>query len=390
MVAASYNERDIIGVSTGFLSFFGRGGSLGQTVFSPDANLIEIDIMRGNEKIAKTVLRGEPKKILDKKSTNDPKFSAFARQYPLIFEQGPIHAGQLTNRLPGENPRAGGITRKRRLLELAISKHMEHIRRTVRTCEVLAAQAILTGIMDAIIGTSDTGQQYDFQRNSAHTVTVGTEWNNAASDPLTDDIDPNCDKIRQNGHLTPDMMILGSSAMSAFINHADVIAQADNRRFELIQVSTNNPVPPRFAGFVEAGFIARGRLRTPAGYELWLFTYIDSYQNDAGTAVKFMPADKVLICSSSARCDRYFGPPEMLPLHSARILWMAEMLGVNIAAQTTPMNIKGGEKGVPAAAFFHNAFPGPDDSHIVMETQLAPIFAPVSTDGFVLLEGVFV
>ncbi len=384
-----FDEKQLIGVPTGFLSMFGRQATGAKTLFSPNANIVEIDIMRGNEKLAATIQRGTEAVSLggNKKTTATQKFTTFSRQYPLIEETAPITADQLNSRVAGENPYAK-LTKGDRARLLALEHHQEHVRRITRTMEFLAKESVLNGTHPAIIGTSNTALIYDFKRLAAHTITVGTGWNQASPDILGD-IDGGCEKIRENGHVMPDFIIIGGTAMGSFIADTTVLALADNRRIELINVSTNNPVPDKLAHMVAGGFVARGRLRTPKGYELWIFTYVDTYQNDAGTAVKYMPDDEALIGASQARCDRYFGPSETLPpsLSSHREQLYQGLFGIGSANILAPPNIKNMGAVINPAMFYNDAYHGPDGKNIIIRTQAAPIFATTMTDAFVQLNG---
>lgn len=384
-MAAMYNERDIIGVPTGFLSFFGRGGALGDTLFSPDSNLVQIDILRANLKIAALIHRGGASTSVDIKATSGDKHTEFSRAYPLAEEVDSINANDLNFRVAGEPFFEINLTKRDRLRVLASRKHNENIRRLVRLWEVLASQSILTGQMEGIFGTANSDLIYDFRRNASYVATPSPVWD-GVSPTILADIDGRCDFVRENGHMTPDMAVMGSDIIEPFLTDTTVLSVADNRRFELINISTNNPVPDEFATFVAGGMIPRGRLRTPKGYTLWLFSYIDTYQNAAGTHVKFMPADEMLICSSKARCDRYFGPSDVLPLTSQKTAEFMELLGFSLASPPMPQNIKGAAGRVPVAAFYHDAYEGGEGKTITVRTQCAPIFAPVSTDAFAKLE----
>jgi hypothetical protein len=386
IMVEAYDEKSIIGVPTAGQAFFGRTENGSNTIFSPNSNVIDIDIVRGNEKIAALVPRGTVSRHLGslQKNTRVEQGSSFSRKYPLAIEEGDIGAEQLTNRLMGENPYAN-TTKQERLRALASKQHTENMRRMIRLFEVLAWQSLLTGKQDAILGTSNTDLQYDFRRNAAHTTTVGTAWSTITADILGD-IDTACFKIRQNGKMIPDMMTLGSTAMDGFIKNTEVKSEADNRRYELIEVSTNNPVPPRYARFVEAGLIPRGRLRTPKGFSLWMFTYIDNYTNDAGTAVKYLADDLVLINSSDARADRYFGPDETLPSIPMRDMFYTQMFGISPNANPIPPNVKNPGAIIRPEMFYCDAYASNDWMRVTARTQSAPIFATTATDGFAVLD----
>jgi hypothetical protein len=380
----AFDERNKIGVPTGFQSFFGRPETGGSTYFSPDSQVVDIDILRGNERTAMLILRGtNARPISGQKNTNEQKYSSFSRTYPLVEEEGDISADQLNRRLVGENPYQS-MTKLDRLRQLALNQHNEQIRRIVRLFERLSAEAILTGKHPAILGTTNTDLIYDFLRNPENTEAVGVGWNQSGA-VILEDIDKICETGRKNGHVNFDMAVIGGDAMDAFLKDENVQLQADNRRFELIEVSMNNPVPPRFARFVEGGFMPRGRLRTPKGYEIWLFTYTDIYTDSAGDAVKYMPEDQALFAYSGARCDRYFGPSELLPMAASRAAWYQETFGFNPAMPPIPPKIDGAAGVINPAMFYCDAYPGASQKTLTCRTQTAPIFVPVMTDGFGLL-----
>ena len=278
------------------------------------------------------------------------------------------------------------MTRMDRLRYHALKIHHENVRRQVRLFEVLAAQSVLTGKQDAILGTTNTDLQYDFRRNSTHTVTVGTSWAGGSADILGD-IDAGCAKVRSNGRTMPDMMVLGSTAMNSFVKDTTVAALADNRRFEFLQVGRNNPMPQKFQRFVDGGFIAQGVLRTPAGYELWLFTYLDIYNRPSdGAATKYMPDENVIIASSMARCDRYFGPPENLPMVPMREALYRDYFGFDPMQPPMPAKMRAAGNVIDPAMFYCDAYVSGDWKKITIRSQSAPIFATTMTDAFVVLD----
>jgi hypothetical protein len=383
-MAKQFDDREMIAVTTAGQAFFGNPAAGGRTIFSPDANVVDIDIVRGNEKIAALIPRGAISRTLGDKQSDmqNGKMTAFSRKYPLSEESGNITGDMILNRIPGEQAFAT-MTRFNRMRYHALNIHLESIRRTVRMFEVLAWQSVTTGKQDAIIGTSNTDLQYDFRRNSTHTVTVGTSWSTITADALGD-LDAMCKKIRANGRITPNMCVMGDTAIDNFIKNTAVQTLADNRRFELIDVTTNNPVPPEFNRFVEGGMIPRGRIKTPKGFTLWIFTMTDGYDNSSGTFTKYLADDKVLIGSSKARCDRYFGPPENLPIDSVSRAFYAEYFGFNQDAPPMPLVRSAG--GVIDPNMFYCDAEKTDRKKVTIFTQSAPIFATTHTDAFGLID----
>ena len=383
-MAGLFDERQVISVPTGFQAFFGNPESGSLTHYSPDANAVDIDIIRGNKKTAALIPRGMVARPLGSKQKNltSGKFTAFARKYPLAEEEGDISGDEILFRQAGESPYSGR-TRLDRMRDRGYGIYAESIRRIVRLFERLAAQSILTGAQDAILGTTRDDMKYDFRRKSSHTVSVETEWDDGGD--ILADIDAACDQIEANGNADPDFMGIGGGAMDALVRDTTVQILADNRRFELIEVSTNNPVPPRFNRFVKAGWTPRGRLRTPKGYTLWAFTYNRTYTNDSGTATKIMPEDQAFICSTCARCDRYFGPPETLPMIDQRVRLYQELFGFNPLAPPLPANIQNPGSVVDPSMFYCDCYASPDWKRVTIRTQSAPIFATTQTDAFVTL-----
>lgn len=377
------DENVTIPTSTAFQSFFGRAA--GRTLFSPDASLVEIDISRGNEKTALLIKRGTNARPLSgQDNTKTQNYTTISRSYPLIEEEGDIEADQLNRRLRGQNP-YDKLTKGQKVQMLAFEHHSEQQKRIVRACERLATQSILDGEMDAIFGTSDANFKYDFYRKATHTFTVSNLWDSGSQDIFAD-IDSACQLVREDSPgMNPDIMVMGATAMDAFLSDADVLAKSDNRRFELILVSDKDTVPPKFKFLVDGGMIYRGRIVTPAGFALWLFTYIDGYTNSSNAFVNYMPARKVLITSSDARCDRYFGPSEMLPPTSSRDQWIREMFGFDASLGIRPALIKNVNAVVSPAMFYFDAYQSIDNKRLTVRTQAAPIYAPITTDAFVTM-----
>lgn len=379
-----FDERQIIAVSTVAQAFFGRPENGSRTVFNPDSAVVDIDIIRGNERLAALVPRGLNGRNLGdgQKDTTQELFSNINRIYPLIEEEGNIDGNQLLFRRPGENPYSGQ-TRLDRMRGHALDIHQEHIRRIIRLNEYLAYQSLLTGKMPAIFGTTDTNLLYDFLRPAGHIAAAPLKWDNASSDPLGD-FDTAAGLIRSAGKAKADIALIGTGAMNALINHADIKALADNRRFELIQVGVN-PVPPNLQRFVDAGAIPRGRLATPAGNEFWLFTDLNVYTNAAGTATLYMPTAEALFAASSARCDRFFGPPEMLPNIPMKDQLYQQLFGFAPGLEPMPPNVKDVARAVNAAMFYFDAYLPEGWKRVSIRTQSAPIFATTQTDAFVTL-----
>lgn len=385
----SYDERMMIEVPTGFLSFFGNPANGGRTTFSPDSNQIEIDILRGNEKIAALIPRGLVSRTITGKpeTRTEENFTNFARSFPLVEEQGAIHGNELLNRTIGEHPysaQMGGMTQFDRLRKKGMDIYREKIKQIIRLDEVLAAQSMLTGKMDAILGTTNPDLQYDFRRSAGNTISVPTVWTSASATPIAD-LDAACLRVQREGHAKPDMVVMNKEAIAAFLNNPQILSAADNRRYiDEVVIQNKSMVPAHMQRFVDAGMVVRGRIVTNQGFELYLFSYNEHYENDAGTDIDFIPTGYVMVTSSKARFDRHFGPPERLPLTSQDIAMYTEYFGISPTAVNIPAEVLNSSI-IPRESFYLDAYIGENRKGITMRCQHAPIFATTQTDAVAVL-----
>jgi hypothetical protein len=390
LMVESYDDREMISVSTGFQAWFGRPETGSKTVYSPDSNVVEIDIVRGNKRVSTLGPRGMISRSLgdNYKSLNVNRYSTFSRKYPLSEEFFDLSADQLEFRVAGENPYSAQ-SRLTRMRTLAMSGNMEMIRRKARLFEVLSAQSILTGKMPGEYGasglTTDTDKIYDFKRNAAHTVTVAIKWDNASAD-IPGDLVSMCNKIRRNGKVTPDFLGVGQGALQALTEQTNMKQYSDVLRYDLFSLNPEMSVPSKYQRFIDAGWQVQGKLYL-FGYVLYVFSYMDDYEDHTGTAQFYLPTDQALLASTSARCDRYFGPPERLPMIPQREELYRQLFGVSPRVMPNPPNIKNAGAVLNPGMFYFDAYPDNQWKTVTLRAQSAPIYATTSTDAFGLLKG---
>lgn len=379
-----FDEHDIIDIPTAGLTFFNNPAN---TVYQPDSNTVDIDIIRGDERTAKLVPRGTFSRSIGslQKDARDQQFTSFSRKYPLAREVLDVTSENLTTRLPGEPTVNSGLTQQYRFRYHALRKHTENMRRIFRLCEILAWQSITTGKQDGILGTSDTNLKFDFMRNANLTIQCGTSWAGGSANIMAD-LDTGCLRGRTIGHTQFDMAIFGITSMNSFVRDATVQKLADNRRFTYMSLGDGAVMPGKFQKFVDAGLVFQGNLRTPQGFSLAIFTYPEYYTADNGTATPYIAVDKVIMLNSTSRRDRYFGPKESLPMTASKARQYVELFGIDPSTPPMPPKVKGSASVLPADAFFCMANVSSDYQRVSIETQLAPIFAPVQTDAYVVLD----
>jgi hypothetical protein len=389
-MANLFDEKNIIDLPTAGQALFGdpRDGSM--TVFSPSSLDVDIEIIRGNERLAALVPRGGVGRFLGTLAATQPHQdiqvgieSYFTRTFPLAEEEVNITAHQILFRVPGEGP-FEGRARTERFRTLATKGYHEAMRRLIRLDEYLAWQSLLTGKQPSILG--NTADVYDFRRNTNLIVTPTYTWSNASGVPLTD-IDAMCDKIRAYGKMEADTIILGGSTFQALTQAVQLItSQYGNKLYyNLVELDKNYNADGKYNRLIAGGMKARGTLQTPKGYNLTIFTYIQGYTNTSGTFTKYMTDNSALITAMNARSDRYFGPPERLPMTNHDLQLFMERMGFNPTLPQLPMNVMAGDGVILPETFFVDMYDAGDLKKTTLRAQHAPIFATTMTDCYGVL-----
>jgi len=126
-----FDLKDVIGVSTVWQQFFGKPAhNNSKTVYSPNSEVIDIDIMGANERTAKLIPRGTDSRHTGaiQRNTTTQFFKTVSNVFPFAEELGDISASQINKRMAGENAYEGR-SKFDRMRELALEHHKDHIRR---------------------------------------------------------------------------------------------------------------------------------------------------------------------------------------------------------------------------------------------------------------------
>lgn len=377
-----FDERQIVKVDTVWQQFFGRPETGAKTVYTNNLD-IDIDIIRtAGEKYAKMIHRDTNSQFLNlQKNVSDINFSSFSRIFPLCEEISDITASQLNKRLPGEMPYSPDSP-EGRLRTLAKGFHEEHIRRYVRLFEVLCGLSVLGGAHPAILGSTNTDYWYDFRRNANLIVTPTVKWDAAGADILGD-WDAAFDAGRLYGKVRYDMAIAGANILPVILNDETIQQFSDNRGFRFIRAGEQNWVmPSKYQRFVDAGLDPIGWFMTPRGRTFYLFAYDGIVTDDDGDPQYLMPINSFFFADSNARCDRYFGPGEVLPPDPITAQLYQFYFGMNMNTPMIPAGIKNAGGIVTPQMFHCDAVFAADHKKVSARTQAAPIFATTQTDSF--------
>jgi hypothetical protein len=385
IMAGLYDEQTQIQAPTGFQSMFGQSGPGSETVFTDSAEVVDIEIVKGDRKIAPAIHRGTVgHSISPNKVTTANKWANSSRVFPLLTDESVIRASDLNKRIPGEPVynTGGPEVRQARRMEFSkrLARHM--MSKLVHTFEYLAAQAFITGKMPVIFNAAGTVEEYNFQRSGGNNLTATHPWDNALGTPLID-IDNMLSAIQTNGNGLDGSIagiIMSDDSFQAFRNHATVQALADNRRFEQLTIAMEPEISPIFGRITQHGMTPRGRLQSGSGWIVYIFTYSKIYTNLSGASSRYMPSGYAVAWDPNARLDRFFGPGEFNEMTSSRMSWFEEMFGFSPAIMQDNVVMTNADMVVTPEMFHWNAYPDQGEKGLTLECQSAPIYATTAAD----------
>ena len=389
-MADSFDEQQILNEPLAFQSVFGRKETNSFTLISPNANDLDIEITRADEKTAGLVPRGTLAEFLTTPNVQIGQSTFFSRKYPLLVDEFVITGDQINNHMPYGEGIYENLSREVRLQRYTQRGFQVMMKRAMRAFERLAVQSVTLGKQSATPGFNTPGvNDYDWRRNSSNSVTLTHGWAYAsATTPLTD-IDSLCFQIRAAGHKRPDVMILGATAMSAFMFNTQIVGgsagltgYASRVYFDYIQFNANFKPDAKFDYLIKTGLLPMGRLRTPGGFDLTIFEYPEYYTNSSNTATKYLNDLYAVIFSTQARADRYFGPPEQLPMTNADQQRLMERFGFNPALPPIPRNDWADDGVFTPQMVYVDGYENGNRTGFTPRLQAAPVFATTMTDCF--------
>jgi hypothetical protein len=272
MLIDVYRERT---APTAFLrSFF--------TVKEEVTKELSIEVQRGTEKIAVDVERGtEGNRNKFSRSTEKIFVPPYYREY---FDATEL---SLYDRLFGSTEIDDGIFTA--FLEQVAEKLRLLQDKIERAYEVQCSQVLETGIV-----TLNAGINIDFKRKSASLVdNSGTPWTTGSTDPYAQ-LEAGGNFLRQTGKISGGVInaIMGSSALSAFLNNDTVKERADVRNFflDMVRGPQRNSVGAALHGEVSAG-----------SYNFRIWTYPEFYDNSSGVSTPYINPKKVILLPEAPR-----------------------------------------------------------------------------------------
>jgi len=371
MMAPVFSDLESIPVMTLFLTLF--SSPAGRTIIEMDANAIDIDIQRGNKKLAAYIKRGTSANNVTKNRSLIEKFTSDTKLFPLIEEETPITSDMIAKRMPGESVYTP-MSRTAKQIALAMKGHNEDVNRIIRKLEFSAAESFRTGLQ-----TVDAGLQYDFYRLAAHNASATTVWSDSANAVPITDLAGAGDLIFRNGNRRPTDVIFGGGSWDEFLLTTQVLNLADRRRIVHFAADMTMDAPAGYEAWIAGGAIFQGQVKA-GDWKLNMWTYPAIYETDAGVNTLYMPDGEVMIYANGARLDRYFGPADRLEVDDSIF---KQMFGLGDMGGLPPNVVT---SGIFSSDMFHlDAYGGANNKAFNVRTQVAPIFAPIEIDTIVKL-----
>ena len=393
-MVTKYDETQKVKAPTAWQGgFFGVAGTGAEIVFGENSKSIEIDIVRADaNRMARLVNRGASSDDASRGDViTDGEFSNDAMPWPLIESKGAVNSNQLLDRVAGETP-FQGTSREDRLSMKAMKIHAKQVNMQLELHEYLCRESILTGTHPMILGTTNTDKIYDFHRKATHTHAAPAKWDLVGTD-IIGQLDDDIDLIQQDDFYYGDIgMIVGAGGIEGIRKNTQIKAEADIRNFGLVGMGKTGIIsmPPIFQRFIDNGFKLAGWLKTYENRDVYIFTYDRTFKDDfttpgVTTTTKWMPDDKALLFNPTARCDKYFGPPDRMPLTTAEVSFYLDMFGFNMTAQMQNINLENTGVVDPRAFFFDAKG---TRKAVQLYAQSAPIMPSTETDAFVTVTAV--
>lgn len=387
-----FSDMDMIGVPTGFQSFFGRPGTGGQTNFVTKTLSISQDIMRGENTVSKIFQRetgGSWDTGTNTNAIKGDRFKNTTRVFPLMEEYFSVsHDQTLEKRQFSENPVREGAGEGMELIQIRRNILMAEgkmaVQKMMRKNEIMCSEAIRLGTQ-----TLDDGQVYNYDRATTNTFAAALVWTNAAA-LIIEEIDDLIDVAKQNGKVQPNFLLPGSGAWGAMVKQLIVQNISDNRGYMFVRAGDEKILPQLPADvqwMVGAGFAHVGWVQTYKGRKLPIFTYDEQYQDASKNWQDIMPVDEVTVGWSGARCDRSFGPSLTFEGNLTQERQVNELLGFGAFTAQMPTNMK--TQGAFDPRMFHvDGKVNSGNNVISMRLSSGGIYVPVHTDAFATLTGV--
>lgn len=245
---------------------------------------VDIDIKKGTRKMAAFVHPRVGGVVL-----HDSGFETQSYAPPLVNPYTVTTADQLMQRLPGEDIYSG-VTPAQRGAKKLTEEYNALNDSITRREEWMCVQALMEGEIP-VVGPG-VNEVINFGHTNREKLTGTKQWGKADG-KILENLEDWEEKIRLNGFVNPDGVIMGKSALRAFMADETVMKLLDNRRVEMGLIHPKD---------LPNGVKYIGHLNNP-NLDIYTYSevYLDDWTNPGSPEVKPLFADnKILMASWSA------------------------------------------------------------------------------------------
>jgi hypothetical protein len=258
------------------------------SVETHNTQYVDIDVVRGNRKLASFVKPISQGEIVERLGYSTKSIKA-----PYIKEKVSINTDNILSRLAGNTIYMGNSSPAQRAAQ-ELAKDLIYLQELITRREEWMASSLLQA------GKITLTQQYegieiDFSMDGDHIASADTMWSESTSTPIQD-LREWCQMIAQDSGLVPDTCILGSDALNALWDNAQIRAVFNMLKVDLGQISPKDlPNGSSFIGTLRIG-----------GATLDCYSY-DEWYDLSGTLYPMVPTKKLFLGSTKARTARRYG-----------------------------------------------------------------------------------
>lgn len=252
---------------------------------------VDIDLVKGDRRMAAFVHPRLGAQVLKANGYQTESYKP-----PLINPYDETTAERLMERLPGEEMYSG-MTPAQRAAQKLTEEYNRLNDATTRREEWMAAQAIVTGQIP-IVGVG-VNEVIDFGFTNKKTLKGDAQWGKSGA-KILDNLQDWTDEILINGFTNVDRVILGKTAVRAFLNDAKIQELLDNRRYNLGEINPRD---------LPNGVKYYGHLYSP-NIDIYSYgeVFLDDWTDPKDPKLKpLVPDNKAILISGNANFMRAYG-----------------------------------------------------------------------------------
>ncbi len=282
------------------------------TVEMHSEDTIDYEVISGGGKVAQYANKHDiqPKPVVN--LSNAAKSIIIPRTFESkVFTAKDLRDINTIGNVYSSEPAKQAAQKTRILQELAELKNRVILRRELLGCVGLDTGAISVS-QDDISFSID----WNFVADTHKLTYTGTDlWTNEASTPLTQLLAWRKDISKRSG-FNANILLLGSTAASAFINHADIKSYLDANNFRMGTIDLNSQPT--------AGVTYYGRI-----FGIDIYEYHQTYVNSSDVATDMITATSAVLVAPSNRFKLHIGSPYRIDSGVAKAVTVEYLLEID-------------------------------------------------------------